>query len=545
MDKLLNAASAGNNQRKECKFKLGNKGTWRLTKDLLVGVLDPLGFGGHEAELLIGDDYISAGEVSKSLIQFVMKYIDIIHSKFSIIDFTEYYTINDSEHTTRTIIDLDTIHTKLCEVGDYTDTFKDNWSREDHDTFTISNGYALVRKNKTKKYKEEHWVCLDRTVEVSIIKVNNNSYEGLSVIPKNATLLNNVIYTDVTIERNVIFSDEYMHELKIAGNVVINSETPIQCSGGVVTIKGIEGSKLTLKSGEQQPCIGPWTRTGMSYGRWSPEGTSPKEIIIDNCTVICESKVDSFSLGCYGTNDIPKITLLNGGKLICPETSGNRVILKQAVPPGGSTKISEPMIYGIMKKEDSIFDVVPAEVRTAFAELVYKYIEYKDSLYTTTTVKDIEEAFNILSTNPNVDITLLLKSNAKLFIKRCALLLRIPDAEDIVKLDEFRFDAIKKSDFINKLVYGVEEGDQLESSVNLIHFLKINTYSTPHWNFIKEVCYEIIPSYLYDYGEHRGYTNEEHVGAFIEENKHLIHDKYKAMISRDVIDYFLWNKHII
>ena len=59
------------------------------------------------------------------------------------------------------------------------------------------------------------------------------------------------------------------------------------------------------------------------------------------------------------------------------------------------------------------------------------------------------------------------------------------------------------------------------------------------------MCYEIIPSYLYDYREHRGYTNEEHVGAFIEENKHLINDKYNAVINHDVIDYFLWNKGII
>lgn len=544
MDKLMNASNAPFNKRNEVKIELENKMTSRLTVDMLEGLFNPIELYGTESELFTNrDEYLWSRDVSKNFVHVIINHIADLFDKFSKITFVEHYTSNERENSITTIILLDNKHTKLCEIGDYTDTWQDNWSREDHDKFEIHGDYVFVNKRKTSIVKSD-WSDNNQTVEVTVIKSNDRVYDGLSEIPKDSTLLPNAVYRDITIKRDVNFNNG-IEIFNVAGKVTINSETPLKCSGGIVKIKGEDGSVLTLISGEQQPCIGPWTRTGMSYGRWSPEGTSPKEIIIDNCTVICESKVDSFSLGCYGTNDIPKITLLNGGKLICPETSGNRVILKQTVPPGGSTKISEPMVYGIMKKEDSIFDVVPAEVRTSFAELVYKYIEYKDSLYTTTTVKDIEEAFNILSTNPNVDITLLLKSNAKMYIKRCALLLRMPDEEELVKLDEFRFDAIKKAEFINKLVYNSEDVDQLEAAVNLIYFLKTNTYATPNWNFMKEVCYEIIPSYLYDFGEHREYTHEEHVEAFIEENRHLIQDKCNDMISHDVIDYFLWNKHII
>ena len=607
MDKLMNAAGAISNERTEVKFTLPYKDTWRLTTDLLSGMLEPLGFGGQEDELMPErDDYVRAGEVSKSLRNFVIKYIDKIHPKFSIIDFTEYYMENDCERTTRTIIDLDNKHTKLSEVGDYTDTFEDNWSHEDHDVFTISNGYALVTKNKTKQYKED-WADLDRTIEVVIIKIDNNPYEGLTEIPRESTLLRDVTYTNVTIKRDIKFNntelvastptynyqssnrpvamdeghlisedkDSPMIEhtveksrggghklkvytdlennliltnpasgeidiLKVAGEVTVNSETPLECSGGIVIVKGEKGSKLTLISGEQQPCIGPWNRTNMSYGRWSPQGTSPKEIIIDTCTVVCESKVDGFSIGCYGTNDIPKITLLNGAELICPETKGKRVILKQAVPPVGSTKISEHMVYGIMKEGDSIFDVVSQEVKNAFSELITKYPMYKDALSTTTTVKDITESIKILSMNPNVDVTPLLKYDAKLFIKRCALLLRMPDFEEVVQLDEFRFDAMKKHEFINKLAYGGEEIEQGEAAANLINYLKLRTKNTPSWEFIKEVCYEIIPSYLYDFGKRRGSLVDQ-VDDFLEENKHLITKKIQDMIDPQSINYFLWD----
>lgn len=612
MDKLMNAAGAVSNERRAVKFELENPIVSTITVDMLKGLFDPIGLHNCEEELFNGrDEYLWSRDISKNFILVVKNHVEKLFQNFSKITFIEHYTMDGKECSTNTVIAFDNVNTKLCDVGEYTDTYKDRWSNEDHDQFEIHNDYVFVTKRKSSSVKNQ-WSDVNQTVEMTIIRANDFMYEGLTEIPKTSSLLNTAVYKDVTIKRNVKFNNtelvsftptyndqssnrlvvidegyllsegkgnpmiEYAvkkpregeHKLKVhldlennltltspasgeidilkvAGEVTINSETPLECSGGIVIVKGEKGSKLTLISGEQQPCIGPWTRTNMSYGRWSPEGTSPKEIIIDACTVVCESKVDGFSIGCYGTNDMPKITLLNGGKLICPETSGNRVILKQAVPPGGSTKISEHMVYGIMKEEDNVIDMVPDEVKTLYLELISKHPEYEDTLSLTTTSKDIIEAYTILAMNPNVDITLLLKSNAHLFIKRCALLLRMPDFEEVVQLDEFRFDAVKKHEFINKLAYNGEEVGQGEAAANLINYLKSSTKNTPHWTFIKEVCYEIIPAYLYDYGEHTGYTKEEHVDTFIEENKHLIHDKYKSMINPDVIDYFLWNKDII
>jgi len=48
MDKLMNATGSISNERRECKFNLPYKGTWKLTTELLSGMLEPLGFGGQE-----------------------------------------------------------------------------------------------------------------------------------------------------------------------------------------------------------------------------------------------------------------------------------------------------------------------------------------------------------------------------------------------------------------------------------------------------------------------------------------------------------------
>lgn len=542
MDKLMNAAGSISNERRECKFNLPYKGTWKLTTELLSGMLEPLGFGGQEDELMpVHDDYIMAGEVYKPLINFVMKHADVLHDRFSVIDFIEYYNAYGCEHTIRTIIDLDNKHTKLSEVGDYTDTFKDNWYHEDHDIFTINNGYALVTKNKTKQYKED-WSDVDRTIEVVIIKIDNNPYEGLTVIPKESTLLCDVTYKDVTIKRDIAFSDKYMYELKISGNVVINSETPLLCSGGVVRIKGTPGSKLTLISGEQQPCIGPKTHTGMSYGRWSPSGSTPKEVIIDGAEVICQSMVESFSIGCYGgSNEIPKITLLNGADLICPETTGERVIIKAARAPGGSTKISEDMVYAIKKTGQHTLELVSADVKDAYNDLICKHPRYSGTIALTTTVKDIGTAMEILHENPRVNVELIIMSDAPLYIKRAAVLLRLPDRYEAVKHNELKFETLYKSDFIKKLIYKGADIDDVIAAVNLIHLYKCIAEKGGWWDFIKEVCYEMIPSYYYDFQEHRGSSHEEHVNYFLESNHSLITKEIQDMIDPQSINYFLWD----
>lgn len=125
-------------------------------------------------------------------------------------------------------------------------------------------------------------------------------------------------------------------------------ECPVQASG-TLTIKGSGILELKCKD-SMQACIGTNTHVGMSYGRWEPGRDRPlEEIIIDGVQVICESPEKTFSLGNYGTNQMPKVTLRDGGRLLCPEMHGARVMLKSGAEGlCGSTKREHSAEYAIV-----------------------------------------------------------------------------------------------------------------------------------------------------------------------------------------------------
>lgn len=132
-------------------------------------------------------------------------------------------------------------------------------------------------------------------------------------------------------------------------NCIKACSCPLQASG-TLTIKGT-GTLLIECTESVNPCIGKKTHTGMSYGRWCPGTDKPlDEIIIDGVSVTLKSKVPNFALGSYGGSYVPKITCINDGELICPETTGTRVILKSGAEGlCGSTKREAPAIYEIQK----------------------------------------------------------------------------------------------------------------------------------------------------------------------------------------------------
>ncbi len=545
MDKLMNAASAVVTVRKEVKFTLPNQHTGQRKAGDIIGLLEPIGFGGCETELLSErHEFVWSGDIAKNLVEFVKKNVSVLFDKFSVIDFTEYYTVNDGEHYTRVIIELDDKHTKPYEVGNYTDTVGETFTSEDHDILTINpDKYAFIERKKTAKNKFD-WGCLDKEIEVCIIRWKDKPYACMTVIPKEVNILSDETYRDVTIKRNVIFKNDGMSVFKVAGKVAINAVTPIECSGGIVNIKGEPNSELLLICADQQPCIGSRTRTGMSYGRWSPEGSAPKEIIIDGCKVICVNKVPGFSIGAYGDNVIPEVKCINGGTLICPEMTGERIILRNAQAPGGSTKISESMVYTIKKAGDNMLDLMDPKVRDAYYDLIIKYPQCTDVIISTTTLVDIQEAMSLLKLNSKVDVTLLMTSDAKMYKKRGALLLRLPEMDKAAKCEEFIFE-MKKEEFIKDFIYKGNNILQPNAAVNLIHLFKKIAIKDLCWDFMKEVCYEIIPAYYYDFQEHRGKTNEEYVDRFLEENSKLIDEKYQEMIDPQSIYYFLWDNSVI
>lgn len=170
----------------------------------------------------------------------------------------------------------------------------------------------------------------------------------------------NFVYDNCICHRGFVATEDN-NIIHINGDVTLEDEVPVVCNG-VVRIEGTPDSVLHLvANSERQPCIGAKTHTGMSYGRWSPSGICPVRIEIDGCTVTCESKVLNFTIGKYGTNDMPEIVLLNDAKLICPEMDGERVITYQATAPEGSTKISESMQYGIRRAGQTDWDLFSEE----------------------------------------------------------------------------------------------------------------------------------------------------------------------------------------
>lgn len=145
--------------------------------------------------------------------------------------------------------------------------------------------------------------------------------------------------------------------LTIQGNVSIEASCPLAALGEL-TIKG--NGKLTLiATDNQQPCIGPETWTGLSFGRWQINGHSLRSITIDGVHVVCKSKIPNFSIGSYGTTDYPTINLINGGSIDCEEYSmkgdncidNHRVMTKEQTHYAGSTKFDDYPEYAVNPKE--------------------------------------------------------------------------------------------------------------------------------------------------------------------------------------------------
>ena len=138
-------------------------------------------------------------------------------------------------------------------------------------------------------------------------------------------------------------------ELCIDGDVTIISEgdSPAVICNKNFIIKGSGTLKLVGKG--MHPALGLETHTGMSYGRWCPDGYNTfNELIIDGVQVTLESDVPNFTLGSYGISKIPKIKCINGGSLECPEMHGNRIMKQSGAEDlAGSTKRSNPAIYEI------------------------------------------------------------------------------------------------------------------------------------------------------------------------------------------------------
>lgn len=224
----------------------------------------------------------------------------------------------------------------LSELGDFTDEYMAK---------IISQKGATLVVRRTELGKDMP-IRLDDNIVYYIYDTTHFDLQRVTEVPKGMhlstpiTLYNNVIqYTLVATGDTAVIT--------LNGDSVIRCNLPIDVTQCETLIINGEGT-LILDSGDRQPCIGSRTCDNLSFGRWSiGKEFKCKRICISGVSVIVHPGVPYFSIGRYGTNDMIDIELWNGGSINAPELTGKRIIVQQAYPPEGSTKISENMVYGI------------------------------------------------------------------------------------------------------------------------------------------------------------------------------------------------------
>lgn len=329
-----------------------------------------------------------------------------------------------------------------------------------------------------------------------VLHTNVNLYDGLKDIPNGAKFYKGMVLKDCKIYSSFVASDENDYILMIDGKVTIITGNPIVAYDHV-KISGVPGSKLTLIGMSLgQPCIGTVTNTGLSYGRWEPPIRCTKEIVVENVTVECQSNDAAFSIGAYDWEEVPKIVCINGGRLICPETEGTRVLRKHGTCPNGSTKRISYPVYEIVKTGDTPLNSLSAECKSILHEIddivtgYDKYVTYK------TTEKCLEMALEILKINNSLDVSTIIAGvpETQLFMYRSASILRMPE-EYVHTREEFAFE-LSKLTWVAAQFYGSMVEARSEYSWNLMYFLKEKFA----WNeYLMNILYELIPSYDHNF----------------------------------------------
>lgn len=329
-----------------------------------------------------------------------------------------------------------------------------------------------------------------------VLHTNVDLYDGLKDIPYHAKFYSGMVLKDCKVYSSFVASEENHHTLMIDGNVTIIADNPI-ISYDHVKISGVPGSRLTLIGMRHgQPCIGTVTNTGLSYGRWEPPIRCTKEIVVENVTVECQSNDAAFSIGAYDWEEVPKIVCINGGKLICPETEGTRVLRKHGTCPNGSTKRISYPVYEIVKTGDTPLNSLSAECKSILHEIddivtgYDKYVTYK------TTEKCLEMALELLKINNSLDVSTIIAGvpETQLFMYRSASILRMPK-EYVHTREEFAFE-LSKLDWVAAKFYGTTGEGCSKYNWNLMYFLKEKF----EWNeYLMNVLYELIPSYDHNF----------------------------------------------
>lgn len=248
--------------------------------------------------------------------------------------------ITNKKFTDKVLLEAHVVHkAKLSTLGDYYEkdgTAKDTVVGHVDNDIVLRKYHKVTFDNLLKENTNDFIISIDTVFD----------YENTNEIPKGIKCKTPIkLYSGIL--RDTIVAESNRAVITVNGDLTIDTELPIDvCKCETLILNGC--GTLRLKCSEYQPCIGVRTNSGLSYGRWQIASYMKcKQICISGLHVICEPSEKDFSIGRFGTNDLPEIQIWNNGKLDCPEIKGNRVLEKEALPPSGSTKISGKPVYRI------------------------------------------------------------------------------------------------------------------------------------------------------------------------------------------------------
>lgn len=252
---------------------------------------------------------------------------------------------------------------------------------------------------------------------------------------------------------------------------------------------------VVIEKDTMQPCIGTSTTTGLSNNRWSKTDVQEFSIVLsDEAEVICKSD-ENFSLGTYGdiTNYIPPVALGEECCLNAPEMKGKRVIIDYAIAPAGSTKITEPMRYELLKDDMTIADFYSDEDKEIVKGLREHGVKVPEDYLVNS--NKLAKAFKYRFLANKASFDLLFNPETSTEHAAAATCMKIPEAYSKV---EFMFEQKKTDYFIGK--YGKQE-DKLSVINSLIKAgfdcLMTNIYGEVQRIYLEELLWCMIPSYSF------------------------------------------------
>lgn len=368
--------------------------------------------------------------------------------------------------------------------------------RTNHDRIVYQEDFDIISLHRSAKVPDD----VDEWGYFHFLVVRGGlDFTKLRVIPQEAKLVTPITLNDCTVKGSIIVEGED-NRIFINGDCRIcgcEGRSSVSMKSDMVIFKSdTPGSKLTIYKYPFQACIGTDTHAGMSYGRWSPAPHKEFAIhVTDDLTVNCLAS-DNFSIGCYGnsSNYVPIICIQEGSTLICPEMEGKRIIKKQALPPAGSTKISEFMQYAIIKEGQSITDLYTEEDKELIETLKKHGIEVPTEELIET--KRLQRALKYRARGSELNFSKLFDKNTDLENAASSCCLKIPQ---YYSRDEFTWECSKVS-YLNRTYYSTEED---EDALYVVHSLikhgyekmEATRYADADKEYLSEVLWSMIPPY--------------------------------------------------